>query len=499
MKNIKGNVFCGIIILVFMICIIPTFSESRSNQVNQAYQVYLDGEKIGLINDKEKLYNLINKEQAKIKDKYDINQVYPPKGFEIMPNRTYNSEISSIQEIYDEIKENRDFTIKGYEIIIKPKEDKDKEKEEPKILNVLSKEIFEEAMDLYIKTFVTEEQYEAYIKNEQEEIKNIGKIIDNMFIDETITIKEAYISTEDEIFTNSSDLVKKLLFGDNTEIKEYTVKEGDSLEKIAYNNKLNVSEIIIANEIIKDENTLLAIGQKINISLIDPQITLIYDLEVKEIIEKPFETEKKYDSSKYAGYVKVETPGINGLNRITKQVRAINGEMNQDAYIDESATEVLRVPQNKVVIYGNKITSSGNYVDTGAMWAHPTNFPYVVTSEYGYRWGTIHDGIDISGTGYGSPIYAILEGEVINAGWGGIAGSSAGNNVVIKHPNGYYSIYAHMNYVKVAVGQKVSRKQILGGMGDTGFVSGTHLHLGVFIGLPYNGGYPVNPRTIIKF
>lgn len=55
---------------------------------------------------------------------------------------------------------------------------------------------------------------------------------------------------------------------------------------------------------------------------------------------------------------------------------------------------------------------------------------------------------------------------------------SYGNYVKLKHDDGYYTLYAHMSYgtIKVKKGQRVSRKQVLGYMGATGFADGGHLH-----------------------
>ena len=77
-----------------------------------------------------------------------------------------------------------------------------------------------------------------------------------------------------------------------------------------------------------------------------------------------------------------------------------------------------------------------------------------------------------------------------------MVGSSAGLNVVILHANGYYTVYAHCSKLYVSVGQQVSRAQIIAAMGHTGTAYGTHLHFGVYVGRPYNGGYPINPLRL---
>lgn len=97
----------------------------------------------------------------------------------------------------------------------------------------------------------------------------------------------------------------------------------------------------------------------------------------------------------------------------------------------------------------------------------------------------VHNGIDLVGTGYTLDyITAHSEGTVVavrnNYKTNDKYGSSYGNYVKIKH-NGYYTLYAHMKYnsVTVKVGQKVSRGQVIGYMGNTGHSFGAHLHFEV--------------------
>lgn len=100
-----------------------------------------------------------------------------------------------------------------------------------------------------------------------------------------------------------------------------------------------------------------------------------------------------------------------------------------------------------------------------------------VTSTPGYResYGRTHYGIDFSYGGEGSsPIVASLGGTVAYAGWndGGF-----GYMVAIRLPDGSYDIYAHLHTTPdVRTGQQVSRGQLLGLMGDTGWSDGAHLH-----------------------
>ena len=79
--NKKGVAF-AITLIIGILIFLTGFITKDNNNANIKYQVYLDGEKIGLINDTKELYAMINSEQATIKDTYNVDQVYPPKGFE---------------------------------------------------------------------------------------------------------------------------------------------------------------------------------------------------------------------------------------------------------------------------------------------------------------------------------------------------------------------------------------------------------------------------------
>ncbi|HAB95895.1 MAG TPA: peptidase [Enterococcus sp.] len=117
-------------------------------------------------------------------------------------------------------------------------------------------------------------------------------------------------------------------------------------------------------------------------------------------------------------------------------------------------------------------------------WSMPVDAVHI-SSRFGYRSdptgssGNQHNGIDFTGAS-GTPIYAMQAGTVVEAGYG----PSTGNYVVIKHDNGIYSYYMHFNQLPaVSVGQSVSARQYIGGMGTTGNSTGVHLHLGMATGL----------------
>ncbi len=123
-----------------------------------------------------------------------------------------------------------------------------------------------------------------------------------------------------------------------------------------------------------------------------------------------------------------------------------------------------------------------------APFASPLKDKFRFTSGFGYRWGRLHAGTDFAAP-HGTPIYSTADGVVIHAGWS----SGYGRLVKIQHEFGIETRYAHMSKIRVKVGQRVSRGQRVGDMGNTGRSTGTHLHYEVRV-----GGKPVNPMIYIK-
>jgi septal ring factor EnvC (AmiA/AmiB activator) len=100
----------------------------------------------------------------------------------------------------------------------------------------------------------------------------------------------------------------------------------------------------------------------------------------------------------------------------------------------------------------------------------------------------MHSGVDFAGPS-GTAIKSTADGVVKKAGWQ----SGYGNAVVIEHAFGVETLYAHLSRINVSAGQRVSRGDVIGGMGTTGRSTGVHLHYEVRV-----GGNAVNPMTYIR-
>ncbi len=111
----------------------------------------------------------------------------------------------------------------------------------------------------------------------------------------------------------------------------------------------------------------------------------------------------------------------------------------------------------------------------------------LVTQQFGktsssqrlYVSGT-HNGVDFRAL-TGTPIRSALSGTVLSINQGAVPNCQYGKWVLVVHPNGLATLYAHLSVVNVQKGASVSTGQIIGFSGNTGYATGPHLHFGVYI------------------
>ena len=476
-----GNIIFGIIIIGLVLYLCLTF-KPKEKEVHHYYQVYLGGEKIGLLSSKDELYKLIDEEQQEIKDKYKVDKVHSPAGLEVHEVATYSNNLKTAKEIYEDIKDLEPFTIEGYEVSIT----RDKEKNTFYILN---KEDLDAAVKKTVTAFISEEKYEKYLNSEQEVIKDTGVEITNIYLNNEVSIKKTYVSTEEEIFTDADSLSMYFLYGTTNLTSKYKVKSSDTIESIAYNNKLGVSDFLIANPDIAGENALLAVGQEVTVAHVSPLSDVVIESFETEYQTIKYDTKIEYDKTINADESYVKQQGSNGLAKVTFATKQINNNVVNTAQV---SNEVIREAVDRVMVYGAKNVV---YYGNTTYWAWPTVKPFKISSHYGYRIHPIrrtahlHNGTDITGTSSNN-IFAIQSGTVTRAGW---SGSGEGINIIIDHHNGYTSQYMHLSKVLVNVGDKVEKGQLIGIMGCTGSCTGKHLHLTV-----KKGGSTINPLSLYQ-
>ena len=529
MRNERFSISYIIVIIIVGVLTFGLGFVSFSNLTPiEVYKVYIDGKMIGTLASKDDFDDYINNNEEVIKEKYGVDKVYVPNGVIVKKVITYDNKVDSNEDVYEKIVNLKQFTIKGTIITIKKSdeefatgsvknelfeiggnslEDDVNDSDDNNIyIYVVDKDIFDEAIVKLIKSFVDEEEYNKYINSGQAQIVDVGSVIKDIDIYEDIVYRKGYISIDEDIFTNTEDLAKYLLYGTLDSQETYKVKEGDTVESIANNNKLNVQEFLLANPSFKSENTLLYEGQEVNVGLIDPLLNIV--VEVNRVLdeERDFGVDTRYDENELQNVQYVAQEGEKGLYRVNREYQYISGQL---AATQTLGSVELKPVINKIIVKGKKEVP---HIADLSYWAWPTENGYTITTYFGYRWGSMHAAIDISGVGWGSAIYAANNGTVVDTKGGCSPGYAScngrrGNYIVINHNNNnYYTEYMHLSSILVSVGDVVSRGQKIGTMGNTGEVyptpssgctyCGTHLHFAAYRGMPHIGGVPFDPLTL---
>jgi murein DD-endopeptidase MepM/ murein hydrolase activator NlpD len=165
---------------------------------------------------------------------------------------------------------------------------------------------------------------------------------------------------------------------------------------------------------------------------------------------------------------------------LTTRQKEVLSEIDAQAAAESTLTRIIR---EREAAQRRRGASVGPVGKGGCAWPVRGR----VTSEYGYRWGRLHAGIDI-GAGTGTPIHAAKAGTVIFAG----QQRGYGNVVMIDHGGGLTTVYAHQSRIATREGTDLQRGGLVGYVGSTGHSTGPHLHFETRY-----GGSPRNPRTCL--
>jgi len=198
------------------------------------------------------------------------------------------------------------------------------------------------------------------------------------------------------------------------------------------------------------------------------------------------------------------------LDDITKDETALKSKLIE---IEEKIYELQQLLDKKGL--NKEISAGGEYIpydrgdsyyvdsmqkDLEELFDTIKNFPLgrpvkgKIVSGFGYRRDpfifkpAFHSGVDINAH-YNQPISATADGIVEKAGWH----SGYGKAVILKHENGYQTLYGHLTSVRVKEGQSVKSGDIIGNAGSTGRSTGTHLHYEII-----KSGKKVNPSRFFS-
>lgn len=294
-----------------------------------------------------------------------------------------------------------------------------------------------------------------------------------------VTFKEQ-VQTEIDSVTAAqvlpADKLEELLVKGTFKQMTHTVVEGDCIGCIAKKYGITSNDIYANNPGIT-ENTLLQLGQQINVTAIRPFVTVQVkeDLSQKETIA--YSTQINNNDKLPKGETKVVQEGQDGSKMVQYEVVKENGQVVARNIVKQ---DVIAQPVSKIVERGTKVIPSRG---TGRLSWPASGY---VSSGFGTRWGRMHKGIDIAGTG---SVLAADNGRVKFAGWDGDYGKA----IIIDHGNGMETLYGHLSTISVNVGDVVAQGKKIGIKGSTGDSTGVHLHFEV-----HQNGRIQNPIRFLK-
>lgn len=307
--------------------------------------------------------------------------------------------------------------------------------------------------------------------------KSNGTTIGAQFSKE-IMVAETYVA-QDSI--QSVEEATGEITKENVAPKTYTVQEGDSASLIAQVNNMATAELYSMNPGLETGEFSLQIGDELNVMVPEAElsVTTIEETTYTEVIAR--ETTYVDDPEVYIGEEVVTESGSDGEKTVAARLTKINGVLSSSTIISETVT---LEPVNQVVAKGTKELppkhATGNFV-------MPVS-SYRFTSGFGYRWGTLHAGVDLAAS-TGTKIFASDGGTVVYAGWY----YGYGYLVEIDHGNGYTTRYGHCSSISVSEGQKVGQYEEIARVGNTGNSTGSHCHFEI-----RSNGTPLDPMDFVN-
>ena len=308
----------------------------------------------------------------------------------------------------------------------------------------------------------------------KDEAKNVKYDLENPGMYASTALSSLYIDGELIGTTAETDKLDYEL----DQVLEDAKAKYDDTTTTAFNNEVYVdrhsydsSELMTADEIMANAEGKFSVRLETDWS---------YDIELD------YESIVTYDENEDSSYSKVITEGKQGIEQVDVRLVYIDGEFYEANIIDST---VKQEPVNEELVLGSKQGAKESAAPASAtgeasgsfIW--PLPYTHNITSHFEWRWGRMHQGIDIAGgDDYGQPIVAADGGKVT---WSGNDGGGYGNYVMIDHGNGYITVYGHASELACSTGDYVSQGQTIGYIGSTGNSTGPHLHFEIRL----NGDY----------
>ena len=434
------------------------------------YHVYVANSYIGSVSEETAIQEVIDQKQQEASTQYKEFSIDASSNITVVPEQVFKVEVKD-SETLEKLQEAIVVEAKAYALQVN----------ETPIAYVKDLATYDEAINLLKLQYISQEDLDklnaSTSSTEQSApLQKDEKRLVAISLSEEITGMETTVQPT-EIIT--AEQAVKLLQTGALKQEVYVVQAGDVLGSIAKKHGLRTVELLALNPSIT-ENTVLQIGQAINVTVNKPYVSVEAVYEKFKIETIDFAKIVEEDETMLKGDKVVKQEGTPGKKEVSYLITEQNGQRTERIQTSE---EVIAEPENRVVVVGTKVIPSRG---TGT-FAWPAVGGYI-SSEMGSRWGSYHRGIDIARPS-NYTIKASDNGVITFTGRDG----TYGNKIVINHNNGYETIYAHLSEIDVSVGQIVAQGAAIGVMGSTGRSTGTHLHFEV-----HKEGSYVNPLAYLK-
>lgn len=235
----------------------------------------------------------------------------------------------------------------------------------------------------------------------------------------------------------------------------YIVREGDTVSSIAAKRSLSVGSVIAANKITNVKR--VRVGMELRLPNMDG--------------------------------VPYVVRGGDSLSRI-----ATSWGVPMEAILDANdlATETIHAGET-LFLPGARMNNEDLRMALGNLFIYPLT-SWRLTSTFGWRPDPFtgarrfHGAVDLAAP-LGTPIRAAMAGRVSKVGYNAVYGKY----VILSHPGGFQTWYAHMNEYRTVVGKQVAQGERIGDVGSTGYSTGPHVHFAIF-----KNGRAVDPLPYLK-
>lgn len=488
-----GIIACFIIMFAF-----PWVGSALSEDSGY-YVLKLDGEEIGAAPTKEIIEEAVLNARLKLNEEAD-SIVYVEPAIEIVEENklfgTMEMEENIEQKIYNTLKDSSGLTktqayvvsIDGFTVTLENKED---------IVKLLdaAKAKFDPNSEFEVDLSETSEGVFSAVTYS---ITKIAKVENDAVT--VMASQDASVPVETDPTSGENDGLLSLAFGEQIEILEtcvdaesiltleeainevtkesesnqiYEVQSGDSLSVIASKYSISLEKLLSINPGLS-ATSIIGIGDQITVTVPEPELSVLVTEE--KTYEEAYNSDVVYidDNTMYKGQQVVIDQGTEGYRKVTADITYKNGEETGRTIV---AQTLISESTPKVIKRGTL---------TPPTYVKPM-YGGTFSSGFGYRWGRLHEGVDWY-CPVGTSVFASSAGVVESAGWSG----GYGYCVVIRHPDGKKTRYAHLSKIYVSAGQSVDQYEGVGLSGNSGRSTGPHLHFEVII-----NGSPVNPLNYL--